>query len=305
MTVRTATPETIERVWPFCQQGDTLVLVGRFVGWEPRDRSFSMPLTIDATQAVLSGFHATTINGVTFAGGKWRAGGGKAHGLRVDGGKRLRIHHPDLHSDTNATGNGLYMQGGEDIAIEDPIAVGFLNSILFSRVNGYRVTGGDLSRMGSDGIDGYSSYNGLIEDAYIHDNDLFGESHPDGVQISSEANAPKAVNVRIRRLRIKGRFQGICGFNHPKLGQHGFEHIYIEDNEIEGMYVNGIALYDCAGGAVRRNKIWTLPGFDPQARIIIERCTDVIREGNAVAPAGGRPAITDPGAKPLTETPPS
>src|SRR5690349_10087938 len=87
MTTLTATLSTLKTAPDAAQPGDVLKLQGEF-NFDPAkplrwgNKTFSTPLTIDASGAQLSNLYLGNIEGIEFIGGEWKA-------VRIDSGRRL------------------------------------------------------------------------------------------------------------------------------------------------------------------------------------------------------------------------
>ena len=111
-----------------------------------------------------------------------------------------------------------------------------------------------------------------------------GGAHPDAIQGWSRPTSAPAADIVIEDNLIEGECQGIGLFNHVRGGvdDGGFDRVSIRRNRIVAGRPMGIAALDVRGLDLTDNRVSTAAGAERQARIRIERCSDVRRSGNRV-----------------------
>jgi hypothetical protein len=299
-----ATPDTVRDVLARAADGDTVVLgPGVYKDIAIRGRTFKTPLTIDATAATIVGLSVKNGGGLVFKGGEFRVpppvtkpSTGQlvyGHATRFDNAtdisfKASRFRGPGAPAgDTTGPfgeGYGVFVVGASNVAVADSRFEGLKVGIALTRVNGFKITGNEISAMRADGIAAGESRDGLIEKNRCLMFRVRDKEHPDCIQMWSRPTSPPVSDVVIRGNVAEGNMQGIGLFNHQRDGvdDGGFDRIVIEDNDMKVGYPQGIALMGARDSVVRNNRVSTFKGAKWKARISIgqtERCGNTIEAG--------------------------
>lgn len=290
MTTYTATPSNIAAIWSEIKASDgghTLKLDGKFPYWRPKGKLFTEPVTIDARAAEIFGCYVGgQIGNIDVFGGLWHG----ELGFRADAPKRIGIYEIETIGTNLTRGVGVWLIKGEDIRVESCKHSG---TKIGQAINGKRIITRyhKLFDLGSDGIDLFGAQDFLVDWIDVAPFKVQAGMHADVIQLDSPGTGLKTANGVIRRVRAKGAFQGINGFDHTDTGDQGYENITIADCQLELTgYLHGIHISNCNGLSLLRNRITTLPGSPYQAQITGANNSNVLRSGNFIGghktPAG-------------------
>lgn len=312
-------PAEVLRALKDARSGDVLKLRGEFPSMHVRKRdlpqSFDVPVTLDLTQASVTGWQFSEIDGLRFVGGLVQPVASAvvkgvqtySHGLRFNNCKRitsigLRGRGPAAFEEGKpfVYGDGIafWVLGGEDVEAIDFDLRGFKNGVSIGKTRRFEIAGGACSDMRSDGIQLAQCWQGRVTRNVVHASRKRDTEHPDGIQMWSRPDAPPTSDIEISENVIVGRTQGITGFNHIRDGvdDGGFDRLVIRENQIAVEYVHALTIDSGRGLIVTDNVIRTLPGAVSRASLNLKDCTDVNRSGNLVSSGAGKPADNDPAA---------
>ena len=88
----------------------------------------------------------------------------------------------------------------------------------------------------------------------------------------------------MQNVVARGNTQGITAFNHPDRGDPGFDRIRFLNNQVEGAYPQGVALYDARDSVVTGNRTTTIPGARFRTSINVVRCERCTEANNVSGP---------------------
>lgn len=203
-------------------------------------------------------------------------------------------------------GFGLSVSRSTNIAVENNDFHDFMRGAVFGRVDDLTVTGNEIHRIRSDGLNFIQVQNVLIEDNHLHSfiGKLGSRDHRDMIQLwSTGTDAPSAdIVIRGNVLDIAdGHWtQSLFMRNEVVDSQGGgpdrfYRNILIEDNIIYNAHLHGITVGETDGLVIRNNSVLYHEGAPlgrtggvtiPQIRVA-ERSTDVVIERNVVAAISG------------------
>jgi hypothetical protein len=311
--VRKASPSNLEAVLQSARSGDTIVLApGEYGPLKFTRHAFARPLVIEAGPAVFLGLNVGGVEGLELRGGEYRvpppnvkpSSGNLVYGaaIRFDEVKNIRLlglklvgpgAPPGVLDGPFGEGNGVLVNGGENIEITKSHFSGLKNGIAMGKTDGFKITDNVFSGLRSDGASMGEVRNGLIQGNECSGTRIRSTEHPDCIQLWSRPTSPPTADVVIRRNRAEGPTQGVFLGNHTRDGvdDGGFDRILIEENDLNVGFPNAIALTDGRESIVRNNRIRTFPGAQYPANINIRG--DVKRCGNEIAANEGRARQVD------------
>ena len=250
LAILAANPSNFNSVLAAAQPGDTVRLVA--ASYPPaviKGRTFSPPLTIDASAATLPGVAIFNSTGVRWTGGT----------VTADPASQPAIP------------TGIFVQLSGAITISGVHVSRFFNGIIYDRVSGGEISGNWLAGMASDGIDLALSRRVVVANNACSDFHPADGAHPDCIQLWSRPTAPPVADVVISGNTAVGAMQGITMFNHVRGGvdDGGYDRITIANNNVLNTYADGIAVYDCRGCAIRYNTVGSLPNYINVAQLYV------------------------------------
>ena len=251
-----ATPATFPAQLAIAQPGDRIVLAPADYGNVGlRDRVYPVPLVIDAGAARLH-LEVDNVTGLAITGGDFTASAGV-----------------DLATSNGPDGWGARVSGSHNVSFANPMFSGAVRGLMIDRSTDVAVTDATLVRIVSDGIDVANSQRVAVTGSICSQFSPRDGDHPDCVQLWSSPGALPTADVKIRdNIAVGPGMEGFSGFNHPDIGQLGFDRITITGNLVVGDYPEGVALYDARNSRVIGNRVWTLPGAKFRTRVNVERC---------------------------------
>lgn len=142
-----------------------------------------------------------------------------------------------------------------------------------------------ITGMTIDGVDIASSQRIVITNSVCSGFNT-GKAHPDCIQMWSSPTAGVTTDVTLAGNRSIGNMQGFTAFNHVRNGvdDGGFDRITIKDSVVQGLYPQGIALYDCRKCVATGNRTSRLPGARWKVSINVIRSPDARVADNQVGP---------------------
>lgn len=241
-----ANPETFAAVADAAKAGDTIILDQnrrmRDVRLPVKDHN--PPVTIIASNTKLRSLTIRNTSGWTWLGGTIDAPLPPTVWVNVmiDNAKRIEIAGAIL---TGGQTGVLVTRGSEDITLRGNIATGL-------RSDGFNVASSTrVSLVGNTCID-FKPIPPIYEGTKL----IKDGTHPDCIQIWSEAGKPPTSDIAIIGNRIGGGMQGITNF-----GALPPKRVRVWNNEIamSGFWW-AIAMNGVKGADVRHNEVRTLPG---------------------------------------------
>lgn len=208
--------------------------------------------------------------------------------------------------DGYGNGYGLGVRSSQNITIENNEFFDFGRGIVLSKSSDLTVSGNDLHRMSSDGMDFAQVQNVLIEGNFLHDFLRSPEStaHPDMIQFFSTGAEVPSGNITIRGNRLDiGEGDGTQSIfmrnERVDVGGGGkdmyYYNILIEDNVIANAHIHGITVGETNGLTIRNNTL-VHAGSDPGAAIkgvhipairVVEKATGVTVTDNITSAVNG------------------
>ena len=275
--------------------GDVISLsAGDYAGTLVRNLTFDPPVVLDCSAATLTGWKLRFVKGLTFRDANFRTlGTGDA--LRAEDCERLAFEGgtatgPEVAGEgvlgVRADGRGLVFTRCQGVKITSCAFSGLAVGVAFSLTQDFAVTDSSFDRMRSDGIVVGNSQRGALLRNVHQGSTPLGSEHPDAVQLLSKDTYPVTADIEISDCQISGRTQGVCGFGVR------FERITIARNWLWTTYAQGIALYGVNRAVVTDNRVRCFAGGAGRPTINL-RGENIVRKGNVIEGAFGRPAVVD------------
>jgi hypothetical protein len=245
-----ASPGNLESVLARARPGDDVVLSpGDYGALQIQDRSWPVPIVVDAGSAHFSGITLQNVDGLTINGGTVVSNGDfKSHAVMV-----TLSHHISFQ--------GMQVSNGR-------VAIALIRS---DNINLQGVT---IFDMFDDGVHIAMSRHVTIDHLVCRDwhpiarqfdaagNLTKDAPHPDCVQAWSRPQYPPVSDVTITNTTVTGRMQGLSFFNHTKNGvdDGGFDRITLTENKVQTELPNGISLVSGRNSVIRDNEVTSVPG---------------------------------------------
>lgn len=265
--------------------GDRIVLSGKFGLVSLANRSWSTPVTIDASKASFgNSLSIKNVSGVSFIGGRYGSTTAPmrlGRAIAIYGGSDISFSAPVIQG--NRAGVGLAFTGSSDISVTGARLTGLKVGLTLMSVAGGSLTGNRSLAAASDGFN-------IVDSRFVTatGNSCSGTvispgAHPDCIQMWSIAGKPLMSDIRITGNTATGATQGFTLFN------NGGRRITISDNRIDTSYPQGIACYGCIDSVFRNNVLTTQRGARFRTSINIVGGRNNVVGGNSVGakPAGG------------------
>lgn len=294
MATLTADQSNIVPQFAALKDGDTLQLQGTILDWRPTRRVFATPVTIDATQAKVGGISGALCEGMNWQLGEVTLGAKFFHGIRMDNSKRLRFEGVRCAGGSmDLKAAGLRMISCSHVELHDTELSNLLNGVVFGECTDVVVNKLTVSKLGSDGLDLFGVMRARVTNVRGSDFTPYMSSHPDLIQLASQKDKIRTTDIHISDVKGWGSTQGVTAFNHPEVGQQGFGVVVIEDVDLELMYPQGCAVYDCDDLTLRNVTTRTAEGSKYQCRINVFGAGKLTRQGCATLAGAGKPAEID------------
>ena len=264
LAVLAANPGNINSVFATAKPGDTVRLAaGRYPMLTIQSRTFSPPLTVDATAATMTGVIARGVSGL-----RWTGGTIDGSNLTV---KALTDFGFAAYAASNVTVTGVKFNA---------LRVG----IVFDHINGGEVSNNSFTAMRTDGVDLAVSRGIVVSHNACASFNVDAGEHPDCIQAWSKAGDPPVADITVTGNSAIGTMQGISFFDGDVNGvaQGGFDRVSITGNSVTNTMGNGIAAYNCRGCTVKNNVVSSLPDYIYVAQLVIKGGS-VTQCGNDVA----------------------
>ncbi len=233
----TATPDSVAGVLAHAADGDTVHLApGSYPVIDLRDRHWSSPVVVEATDAQLRAVHLSGVSGLTWRGGTFDGGDAERQGVSIQKSDHVVVDGATMHH---------YARVG--------IGVGSSSDL--------RIVNNVFSDMGSDGVDIALSRRIVLDHNRCVDSHPTDGAHPDCIQLWSRPSEPPTADITITNNEAIGDTQGFTAFNHVRDGvdDGGFDRITIEYNHAKVSAYHGVTVYSCRGCIIRHNRVETLP----------------------------------------------
>lgn len=272
-----ATPVNLTAQLKAAQPGDTLVLAGDFGMVKVYQKQ---GLTLDASQATFTRLMVAASQDITVKGGKYRPMDWSG-AIYVGDSQRVTIQSVDIVGDRQW--NGVTFINSRDVALIGARVEAVKSGAVVRGTVGATLKGNAFLAEGADGMDVIDSSNVLLEANSCSGGLLVAGYHPDCVQYYGAIDG-----LTVRGNLVHGPTQGISAF-----GPGVRSNVTIEGNVLAITYPQAISAGGVTNLVVRNNRVSTLPGAAFQAAIRVEGLP-LTRCGNLVAPAAGKPGVTDP-----------
>ena len=251
LAVLAASPATFESAFAAAKPGDTLRLVaGRYPLTIIRSRTFSPPLTVDASAATMTGIVLRDTSGIRWTGG-------------VFDGSTLTVK--------SATDFGFAAYAGRNITVTGVTFSALRVGVVLDHIVGGEVSNSSFVGMRADGIDLAVSRSITITHNACHNFRVDPGEHPDCIQAWSKPTDPPVADIVISGNSAIGTMQGISFFDGDVNGvaQGGFDRVSIFGNSVMNTMANGIAAYNCRGCTVRNNTVGSLPDYIYVSQLVV------------------------------------
>ncbi len=260
LAVLAANPGTFTSVMSAAQPGDTVrLLAGRYPLTTLSNRTYSPPLTVDATAATLTGIVTRNVSGVRWSGGTFD-------------GSNLTVK--------SATDFGFAAYGGSNMTVTGAAFNALRVGIVFDHIAGGEVSNNAFTAMRADGVDLALSRRILVAHNSCAGFRVDPGEHPDCIQAWSKPTDPPVADIQVIGNTVIGPIQGISFFDSD--GQGGFDRVTITGNSVANTMGNGIAAYNCRSCTVRNNTVTSLPDYIYVAQLVVKGGS-VAQCGNDVA----------------------
>lgn len=255
----TATPANFAAVFMAAQSGDSITVSGNFGAVNLADKSFLVPLRIDATAASFdNSLVIKNVTGVNFVGGTYGSTSGSVRynaAVAAFGDTNIGFSHATVVG--AQTGTGIAFIGSTGLTVTASTFDGLHSGVDFGSSSYGTLSGNRSINSESDGFDIANSHFVTVTNTTCSGTVPGAGAHPDCVQLSSLAGNPVQSDITITGNTAKGATQGFTSFN-PADG--GGLRIDISDNVIATSFSQGIACYACVDSSIVRNTLTTLPG---------------------------------------------
>jgi hypothetical protein len=256
-----ASPASIEDTIRRAQPGDTIRLApGNYGTVTLHDRQWAQPVTIDAKDAVMV-LVLERVSGLAIRGGRF----GPAR---------------------DNLGYAALLRSSSRISFEGSNFVDATRGMVIDRSNNVTIDSATFSGMTVDGINIASSQHVRVSNSRCADFSPEPGAHPDCVQLWSRPATGITSDITLTDNVSIGNMQGFSAFNHIRGGidDGGFDRIVVRGNVVQGLYPQGVGLYDCRNCTVRGNRTSRLPGARWKVSVNVVRCIDCDVRDNNVGP---------------------
>jgi len=244
-----ANPASLPATLARAQPGDTIRLApGSYGAVTIANRQWAQPITIDAGDARLS-LTITRSSGIAIRGGVFAATEERlGYAARITQSSRIAFDGSQFRDSKR----GMVIGRSREIAVR-------------------RAT---ITGMTIDGINIASSQQVSITGSRCADFRRVDNAHPDCIQLWSRPATGVTSDVSLIGNTSTGNMQGFTAFNHVRKGvdDGGFDRIVIRDNVVEGLFPQGVAVYDCRNCIVRNNRTRRLSGARWKVNVNVVRC---------------------------------
>lgn len=247
-SARTVTPATLAGALADAKGGETLTLAAGDYGVVTLPaRAFEPSLTIDATNARITGVSVAKSSGVAIDGGIV-TGEGRRYAVDIRDAQKIRIANMRI----SGAMRGIVVSKSRDVTLIGNVLDGL-------RSDGINIALSHQVRVEANQCRNFRPQMPEFDDAgvMIRDGD-----HPDCIQAWSRPTAPPTSDLVIVNNVAEGHMQGVFLGNHVRNGvdDGGFDRVEIRGNRMKLSMPNGIAAAGLRGAVIRDNVIETIPG---------------------------------------------
>lgn len=256
-----ATNANLKSIFALVKAGDTIVLRGAVNAQLLRDRSFSKPVTINASGAVFNGklviqdVDNLRVVGVKMGSSKsnWQAGGS----ANVYGGSNISFINPVITADGSGRARGISFRDVNGVNVEGGTFTGLRMGVGMNSVTNATLTRNKINGATSDGFNIVSSHNVTATQNVCRGTNMSAGAHPDCMQLWSLEGSPAQSDIKLINNQAYGHTQGFTSFD-PSRG--GGLRIQMSDNRVETTMPQGVACYNCVDSIFTNNLLITAPG---------------------------------------------
>ena len=285
----TADPTNFVSVFNGAQAGDMITLTGSFGRVTLADRSFVIPLQINASAATFSDtLLIKNVSGIDFTGGYYGSTtGGTHYNAAVAAYDDSSVSFDKAYVVGANIGTGIVVSGSTGVSVMDSTFSGLHSGVDVVGSTGAVLNHNRSINAASDGFDIANSHFVSVTNSSCTAGNPTAGSHADCVQLYSILGNPVQSDITVTDNYAHGATQGFTSFN-PMDG--GGLRIDISRNVVETSNPQGIACYACVDSRFTFNTVNTLPGAAHKTGISIVGGADNLVYGNTI---GGAPAPQD------------
>mgnify|MGYP000019866005 CR=1 FL=1 len=208
-------------------------------------QTWSPPITLDLSQAIVPSVTIVDSHGVNIVGG--------ATG-------------PDTSSVP-----GLAITRSSDFTVDGFSCDGRVRCIIAGYSSDGVIANTVVTGSLSDGVDIALSRRIIVDRTTCTGASPAPGAHPDCVQLWSRPDAAPTADILVRRTLSIGNMQGVSAFNHVRLGvdDGGFDRITFTDNIVATTMPSAIRIMACRACVATGNRAYALPGALYVANIIV------------------------------------
>lgn len=215
-------------------------------------------------------------------------------------------HGTGTFDDGYGTGYGLGVRGSRNIRIENNEFHDFGRGAVFDKSSEIVISGNDIHRISSDGINFAQVQDVLIEGNFLHDflRSPDSTSHADVIQVWTSGTTVPSGNITIRGNRLDigdGDWAQSIFMRNEKVDSQGagkgmyYYDILIEDNVVVNGHIHGITVGETDGLTIRNNTLVhagsdegaVITGVQIPAIRVADKATDVVVTDNIAAAVYG------------------
>ncbi|UAJ12507.1 right-handed parallel beta-helix repeat-containing protein [Glacieibacterium megasporae] len=256
-----ASSSTLANAWKTAKPGDVIKLSGSFGGIALQNKTFSTPVTLDASSATFTGsVKIQNVNGLNFYGGLFDSTSTKTaynKAIVVYGGGNIQFDHVSINGNPSDRSGGIQLQTVKNARVTNStfnglsVGVGVVHSSFIALSNN------QIINSVSDGFDVFDDHHVSITNNSCVGSSPSAGAHPDCVQLGSMVGHTVQSDITIANNLVYGNTQGLTSFDSTKGG--GLR-IIIENNILNALYPQGIACYSCVDSKISGNFLSPQPG---------------------------------------------
>jgi hypothetical protein len=281
-----ATSANFASVFYAAKAGDRIVASGNFGTMLLRDRSFSTPITIDATNARFTDtLMLKQVSGVNFTAGTFGSATGPTRSNQaviITGGSFINFNAPTVVG--NGFGQGLMFNGTSNVGVRNGTFTSLGRGMAFTSVTNGVIDRNRFLASSSDGI-------AIVDSHFVTatNNNCSGTvpapgAHPDCIQMWSLSGRPVQSDIVIADNTATGSTQGFTSFD-P--GRGGGLRISFLRNRVDTNYPQGIACYACVDSLIADNVLTSMADARWITTINVVGGRNNILRNNSIGPLGG------------------
>ena len=266
-----ATSSNLLAIFNKAAAGDTINLSGSFGSTTLAGKSWSSPVTINATRATFTdSLSIKQVNGLSFVGGKF---GSTTSGMRtgravgVFGGSNINFSNASFIGNSRGTVKGLTFTGTTNVNVSKSSFTGFKSGIGVNGVRDVLFADNTVTGSISDGFNIANSHFVTATGNRCSGTVPAAGAHPDCIQLWSIAGEPVQSDIKLIGNFATGMTQGFTSFD-PERG--GGLRITMSGNRVDTSFPQGIACYACVDSIITDNVLTTQAGarFQTIVRVI-------------------------------------